>query len=127
MSSSTRDRYRAVLAEDDHVLVKTIKLWLADSNIELEAVTNGADAVDAVDEAVDVLICDRRMPELNGNEVLSRLEEEGHDIPVVVVSAYEPDYHLHTDDVDEYLVKPIDREDLLDALGYVLSADRIRR
>lgn len=125
MSSSTHDRYRAVLAEDDHVLVKTINLWLSDSDVELETVTNGADAVDTIDEDVDVLICDRQMPELRGHEVLQRIEQQGYDIPVIVVSAYEPDYHLHTDDVDVYLVKPIDRDDLLGALEKVLPADLI--
>jgi len=76
---------------------------------------NGFDAVKAAaDKEVDLLLLDVQMPKLDGFEVLELLDRE---IPVVFVTAYD-EYSIRAFDVHavDYLLKPVTRERLLEAI-----------
>lgn len=51
-----------------------------------------------------------------GSEVLERLEEEGYDIFVAMVTAVEPDFDIVSMGFDDYLVKPVSRDDLFETV-----------
>lgn len=104
-----------LLADDDDGFRETVRIWLDGEWDVLEA-TTGTETLEMLDASVDVLVLDRRMPELSGPEVFDRLEETEFDGTVVVVSAYNPDEHLRETDVASYLVKPVDREEVVDQL-----------
>ncbi|MFB6170817.1 MAG: response regulator [Haloarculaceae archaeon] len=110
-------RGRVLVVEDDEVLRATIEIWLEDADWGVEAVSNGNAAVEALDDALDVVVCDRRVPGPNATDVVARLDERSFDVPVVVVSGYEPDDDLGEDDVAAYLGKPVKREVLTAVLG----------
>lgn len=67
-------------------------------------------AVEDHDPAVVVL--DRRMPDLDGDEVLSRLRERDGTVQVAMLTGVEPDTDLLSLPADAYLVKPADPEQL---------------
>jgi two-component system chemotaxis response regulator CheY len=73
---------------------------------------------------VDVIICDVRMPNINGVEAVAYLRHEYPSIPVIVLTGY-PDVKLAVDfmkeGVIEYLVKPVEKEALIDAVNKALS------
>lgn len=119
---ATETGVRALVAEDDPDFLEALEFWLSEyGHLEVTTVTNGTDAIEALDTSVDVFLCDQRMPELAGPEVLDRMTEAGYDVPTIVISAYEPEYHRHDGSVEEYLSKPIDREELFEAIDRVLS------
>lgn len=74
-----------------------------------------------LDEGVDLFLRDQRMPQLTGPEVLDRARQEGYDVPTIVISAYEPNFEGHSDDIDRYLAKPIDQGVLLEAVDEPLA------
>jgi len=84
---------------------------------------DGRTTLDALDSSVDVLLLDRRMPEFSGPEVVDRLPESGFDGPIVVVSTREPDDSLSEDDVTDYLVKPVERETVVETLERAVGED----
>lgn len=102
-----------LVVDDDDQFRETVALWLAGSGWEVLEAANGAEALELLDDSVDVLVLDRRMPELPGSEVVDRVEGASFDGRIVVVSAYEPDSYLDEDDVAEYITKPIKREQFL--------------
>lgn len=116
---STADADTVLVADDDDAFRETLLLWLADSPWETRTASSGSEALSKLDDDVDAMVLDRRMPDLSGPEVIDRLDETDFDGPVVVLSAFEPDDHLDDDDAAAYLTKPIDGDALVDTLAEV--------
>jgi two-component system chemotaxis response regulator CheY len=74
---------------------------------------------------VGLIICDIRMPKVNGIEAIEYLKENCPSIPIMVVTGY-PDTELAVSlvqkGVKDYLVKPVAREQLLKKVAEILSA-----
>lgn len=117
------DEVTVLVAEDQESYLKTIELWLDDyENVDLRRARDGKEAINALEEDIDVFLCDRRMPGVHGRQVIHRLHEDGYDVPVVVLSAYAPDPDVPEDAVTEYLQKPVEPEDVIAALERAISA-----
>ncbi|WP_435066638.1 response regulator [Haloplanus sp. C73] len=116
-STATADT--VLVADDDDAFRETLLLWLADSPWETRTASSGSEALSKLDDDVDAMILDRRMPDLSGPEVIDRLDDTDFDGPVVVLSAFEPDDHLDDDDAAAYLTKPIDGDALVETLAEV--------
>ena len=82
----------------------------------------GQEAIDAVDGDVDLILLDRRMPEVSGDDVLDAVRDRGLDCRVIMVTAVTPDFDLIEMPFDDYLCKPVDKEDLFDAIEQQLQA-----
>lgn len=81
-----------------------------DEAFETRVAIGGAAGLDAIDDDVDAVLLDRRMPELHGDDVLAELRERGYDCPVIMATAVGPDLNILEMDFDDYLTKPIDGE-----------------
>ena len=123
-----------ILVVDDEAEVReVIKLQLEHNkglNV-LEAV-DGQDAIDILKSGdnmvnVGVILCDIRMPRVNGVECIQFIREQAPGIPIVVITGY-PDAELATDllekGVKDYLVKPVEREKLLAVVEDLISAGK---
>jgi DNA-binding response OmpR family regulator len=106
--------------DDERELVDIYETWFGEE-YAVEAAYGGEEALSAFDETIDLVLLDRRMPGTSGDEVLETIREGDHDCPVVMVTAVEPDEGMIELPFDEYVVKPIDREELLDAVDRALS------
>ena len=73
---------------------------------------------------VGVILCDIRMPKVNGIECIKFLRQQAPGIPIVVITGY-PDSELAgkliAQDVKEYLVKPVDKEKMLDVINKIVT------
>ncbi|WP_254829468.1 response regulator transcription factor [Haloglomus salinum] len=115
------DGERTVLVVDDEPdLTDLYAAWL-DEGYETRVAYGGKEAIEAFDEDVDVALIDRLMPEMSGDEVLEHIRETGHDCQVAMVTAVEPDFDIIEMGFDDYLVKPILRDELLEAVQNLLS------
>lgn len=78
----------------------------------------GREALQAVAEHdPTVVLLDRRMPDLDGDEVLERLRERERSIQVAMLTGVEPDTGLLSLPADAYLVKPAGGEELLETVA----------
>lgn len=109
-----------LVVEDEPSLAELYTVWLSDS-YSVETVHGGAEALEVLDERVDVVLLDRRMPGLSGDEVLESIREDGPDVRVVIVSAVSPDVDVIDMAVDEYLVKPADGDELLEVVERMVA------
>lgn len=82
---------------------------------------DGTEALEALTDEVDVVFLDRRMPGLSGDEVLEHIRDRNLDCRVAMLTGVEPDVDIISMGFDEYLTKPISREELHEAI------DRMRR
>ena len=83
----------------------------------VETAYSGQAALSKVeDEEIDVVLLDRHMPGLSGDEVLAELTDREYDGRVVMVTAVDPDFDVLELPFDDYLCKPVEREDLRAAI-----------
>ncbi|MBP1955466.1 DNA-binding response OmpR family regulator [Halarchaeum rubridurum] len=122
--SSYRPADPTVLAVDD--LEEYLQLYEAQlgDDYRVRTASNAPDALDVVDDDVDVVLLDRDMPEMSGDEALSRIREAGHDCRVAMVTAVEPDRDIVDMGFDAYLVKPVSRDRLRGTVERLLRRTR---
>jgi DNA-binding response OmpR family regulator len=109
-----------LVIDDERDLADLYAAWLAEE-YEVRTAYGGQAAIDAMDESVDVALVDRLMPEIRGSEVVEYIREEGYDCGISMVTAVEPDFDIIEMGFDEYVVKPIRRQDLHDVVESVLA------
>jgi len=122
-----------VLVVDDEVDVRdVIRLQLEQRGLHVLEAVDGQNAIDILksgDNLVNcgLILCDIRMPKVNGVECIKFLREQAPGIPIVVVTGY-PDTELATDllkkGVKDYLVKPVEKEKLLAVVDEQISAGK---
>lgn len=105
------DLPRVLIVDDQEEVAETYKLRLGDG-YDTAIAHSGERALEMVDDSYDVVLLDRRMPGLSGDEVLDRIRNRGLDCRVVMVTAVDPDFEVAEMAVDGYIVKPVDREQL---------------
>jgi DNA-binding response OmpR family regulator len=109
-----------VLAVDDEPdLAELYRVYL-DSTYDVRIATGGEAALEAMDDSVDVVLLDRRMPDLSGHEVLAAMREAGYDARVAMLTAVEPDVSIVDMPFDDYKTKPVSKEDLLTLVEVLL-------
>lgn len=115
-----------LVVDDERDLADLYSAWLGD-RYEVRTAYGGEEAVDAIEEDVDVALIDRLMPRISGDEVLDHIRSEGYDCRISMVTAVEPDFDIIELGFDEYIVKPIRQDDLLDVVDSLLSRSEYDR
>jgi DNA-binding HxlR family transcriptional regulator/DNA-binding response OmpR family regulator len=106
------DEERVVLiADDDTRVIAMHETWLSDA-YTVRTARDGKETLNQLDTAVDVVVLDRRMPGLSGDEVLDWLRSQRFDCRVVMVTAEDPDVDILEMGFDEYLSKPVLKDEL---------------
>ncbi len=105
------DRPAVLAVEDDPQLADLYAMRLSD-DYDVRVANDGETALESVDDDVDVVLLDRRMPGLSGDEVLSRIRERDLATRVAMVTAVDPDFDVVDMGFDDYLVKPVTAEEL---------------
>jgi DNA-binding NtrC family response regulator len=78
---------RILIVDDEAIVIKSCLRILDDSDYQVEAVQDGWEALEKIDENYyDVLILDIKMPKIDGLEVLQRVKEGHPDIDVIMIT-----------------------------------------
>lgn len=109
--SMTDEGAHVLVVDDDEALTDVYSTWLSD-RYTVETATTGEAALNSLTGAVDVVLLDRRMPGLSGEEVLTRIRRAEYDCRVAMVTGVRPSNDVIDLGFDEYLIKPVDRDDL---------------
>lgn len=111
------DELPKVLMVDDERRVADAYALRLEGLCDVETVYAGEPALEHLAaEPTDVLLLDRHMPGLSGDEVLERLEERSFDGRVIMVTAIDPDFDVLEMPFDDYLCKPLERADVRTAV-----------
>ena len=109
-----------LVVDDEPGLADSYTAFL-EEEYEVRTAYSGEQALSKLDADVDVVLLDRRMPEMVGDEVLDRIRDRGIDCRVAMVTAVDPNTDIIDMEFDDYVVKPVSREEVLD------TVDRLRR
>lgn len=108
---------RLLFAEDDRDISKAVQTLLERSGYSVDAVYNGQDALDYIEQAdYDGVILDWMMPKKSGIEVLAWMRGKGISTPVLMLTArdaIEDRVEGLDTGADDYLPKPFAASELL--------------
>jgi DNA-binding response OmpR family regulator len=108
---------KALLVDDEKEVADAYALRLR-GLCDIETVYGGESALEVIEEAtIDVVLLDRHMPGMSGDEVLDALDDRGFDGRVIMVTAIDPGFDVLDMPFDDYLCKPLEREDLRAAVS----------
>ena len=119
MSEDSNDT-TVLVVDDERRLADLFATWLARS-YDVRTAYDGQEAIDEFDDDVDVVLLDRRMPGLSGDEVLSEIRDQNEEVQVAMVTAVDPDFDIIDLGFDDYLVKPVAKEELNDVVEKMSS------
>ncbi len=120
MSTSPADRGTVLVVEDEQHLADLYTEYLSE-RYEVRTAYSGREAIEMLADDLDVVLLDRRMPVVSGNEVLAAIEEGGYECRIAMVTAVDPDFDIIDLGVDDYLVKPVSQNALLDVVDRLLT------
>lgn len=113
---------KILLIEDDKTVRENTAELLELSNYEVETASNGKIGIDKAPVFLpDVVVCDIMMPEMDGYQVLENLSnnETLKTIPFIFLSAKTDHKDVRKGmnlGADDYLTKPFEEEELIDAI-----------
>ncbi|MBQ3161271.1 MAG: diguanylate cyclase [Oscillospiraceae bacterium] len=124
---------KKILIVDDNKLNLTVAKNVLRSIYEVTAVTNGADALEAVgNQGFDLILLDINMPEMDGFEVLEKLKSDSasKDIPIIFLTA-DSDADTETKCFEsgalDFIAKPFVPEVMRSRISRILELEDLRK
>jgi DNA-binding response OmpR family regulator len=108
-----------LIVDDEQSLADLYAHWIGDA-ADVRTAYDGSDALSELDESVDVMLLDRRMPGLSGDEVVATVSDRNLDVRIVMVTAVDPGFDIVDMAIDDYLVKPVDQSQLVETIERML-------
>jgi DNA-binding NtrC family response regulator len=107
---------KALIVDDDRAIRRTLELHLIEEGFEVLTAEDGLRGVElALNEPVDMVLLDLRLPKLDGFEALQRIKRKKPGLPVVMITAYD-DMHTAIEAIRlgaiDHLGKPLDLDQL---------------
>lgn len=126
---------RVLVVDDEADIRKVVRLTLEKANYQMLEAEDGKQAIEVLNRGenrlmLDVIICDIRMPSINGAEAISYFQREYPNVKVIVLTGF-PDIEMATSflrkGVVDYLVKPVEGEKLKAAVAKAMEQREIHR
>ena len=109
--------FNILVVEDDKNLRKLVTTYLQRNKYNTYEATNGEEALNVLDQSyIDLIVSDIMMPKMDGYELIKSLREAKYDVPILIITAkseIEDKKEGFLLGADDYMVKPIDIEEML--------------
>jgi two-component system response regulator YesN len=126
-------KLKALLVDDEINILKNLQVVLPWESLGIELVgmaRNGEQALELVREhGPQLILCDIRMPVMDGIEFLSKLREMDKEAEVIMMTGYQDFSYVRSvirHEVKDYILKPIDYEELEHTLERLANGIRER-
>ena len=120
---------RILWADDEIDLLKPHILFLQNKGYEVETVTNGRDALDALNNQIfNLIILDENMPGISGLEALQRIKMLQPNVPVIMITKSEEEDIMNQaigSEIADYLIKPVNPMQILLSIKKNLHSDAL--
>src|SRR5574342_742825 len=120
---------RVLVVDDEADIRKVVRMTLQKAGYDVLEAENGEKAIETINAGenrllLDVVICDIRMPKINGVEAIAYFRSNYPRVPVIVLTGF-PDTEMATSmlrqGVVDYLVKPVEGEKLREAVSRAME------
>lgn len=108
-----------LIVDDEPAFVDLLAAYL-EEDYTVRTAADGMEALDLIDDSIDLVSLDRRMPDLSGDEVVRRVRDNGWTGKILMVSAVERQDSELTG-WDDYLEKPLLKDTYRAAIDRLLD------
>jgi two-component system, LuxR family, response regulator FixJ len=119
------------VVDDEAPVGKALNRLLRLAGLSVETFSSGAAFLDSLqDHPVDCVVLDLHMPQMDGFEVQRRLAQRGPRVPVIAITGRDSPQAREqalAGGATAYLVKPVDRQALLNAIAVAIAPKIIRQ
>ncbi len=116
--------FNILIVEDDRELRRLFARVLLKNGYSVKEVSNGQEALDAMDKSFfDLIISDIMMPVMDGYEFVRLLRDSGNTTPVMMITAKDAFDDMRQgflSGTDDYMVKPVNVNEMLLRVGALL-------
>lgn len=121
---------RVLIVDDEPDVRKVARMTLEKAGYEVMEAEDGEKAIAEIQRGenpvlMDVIICDIRMPKINGVEAIQYFQTQYPHKPIIVMTGH-PDLEMATNflkqGVIDYLVKPVDAQKLRATVAKAIEA-----
>jgi CheY-like chemotaxis protein len=127
---TTTDKKRILWVDDEIDGLRSHILFLEQRGYDVATAPNGEDALELVESgAFDMVLLDEQMPGKTGMAVFKDIRERAPSLPVVMVTKSEEESLMDRaigQRVDDYIVKPVNPNQVLSVVKRLLEGDHIR-
>lgn len=121
--------FQIMVVEDDNNARRLMETVLRQNGYSPIPARDGVEALELMDSHhVDLIVLDLMMPRMDGYEFTRILREGGSEIPILMVTARETPQDKKKGfmfGTDDYMVKPVDEEEMLLRIAALLRRSRI--
>ncbi len=121
--------FKILVLEDDRDLNRTVCTFLEGNGYDTVGCSNADDAYDAMyNDVFDLIISDIMMPQIDGFEFVSSIRRLNNEIPILFMTArddFASKQRGYKVGIDDYMVKPVDLDELLLRIGALLRRAKI--
>ena len=118
-----------MVVEDDYNTRKLMEAVLVQNGYEVILAKDGIDALEKMDNHhVDLIVLDLMLPRMDGYEFTRVLRESNNNIPILMVTAKEAPEDKKKGFIvgtDDYMVKPVDEEEMVLRIAALLRRSQI--
>lgn len=96
---------RILVVDDEAMVLDSLRMTLDHYGYEVETASSGPEALDKLGrEEFDVVVTDRKMPDMTGDQLAAFIKQQKPNLPVIMLTGYPPD--RRPADVDVIVLKP---------------------
>lgn len=123
---------RVLVVDDEASIRSLLRMMLTQAGYDVEEAEDGGKAVEILNSGdnplmVDVIICDIRMPRINGVEAITYFRAQYPSLPVIVLTGYHDEqlaFSLLKQGVVEHIEKPAERDRILASVARAIAQRR---
>jgi len=119
----TPDSERTVLIVDDEESLGELYSQYLTDHYETRVASTSGEALVELTAEVDLVLLDRRLPGMSGDELLEHITDWQTDCQVILVTAVDIDTDIIDMPCEGYLKKPVSRDEVLDAVTQAFLID----
>ena len=112
-----------LVIDDDGLVSKSLCALLHSKGFYADALDNGFDAIEKVEEEhLDLIVVDIRMPLIDGVQTVKQIKEvlkakHRKDIPVIFITGYaDSELNEQAKELGEVIFKPFDNDDIMECI-----------
>lgn len=122
------EKKKALVIDDEQIVLESVSALLTDEGFEVDVSLDGRQGLDwAIERNYDVVLTDIRMPDIGGMKVLRDVKRVNPSLPVIMITGYasiESAVQAMKLGAAEYIEKPFEPEQLLDAVSRALGISK---